>query len=459
MLKMEGCWKLIKKIIVKIRYKFKEKLKNVFLWIDFLHHLIVIKPNSICLFHTEPWHYNWDLESRKYFYREIIGRKNVIFINLKSQIMINIFIWYLGINKTKLNNGKFVEPEILFRSLWDKKIKSNLYFQSIEEYLNIYNNHKTKIKKNKNLYLNIQRVLSSNKIETLTIIQSGFIDWWLKCVAERYNKFIIIPEHLYGFIRSKKIDDDLFIKKFNEKRKFLQGTDNAELSIKNRIHGNYEKSSLSMYMNNLKDKKSEFTVNFQKKNIIFFMHVFTDTPNVNLNNHQDFLFIDHFHFIIDLITKLANSKTYNIYFKPHPDSARYEGDKKYFDFLRNYTENIDNIFFISSNYSINELNTLFKNSFISLTGRGSVSLECKYIGVRVFNYINNIYTKLYFAEFVKTPNDLIYKINKNFISKVKVKDIIEYEAFIIKSKLNSLYTFTKYSRHSKNNLVDILTRL
>jgi len=70
---------MFKKIILKI-LTFIEK------WWRFFKSLYLCKnQKEIVLFHVESWHFRWHLGSiRHYTYREIIGRRRVIFIDLTS---------------------------------------------------------------------------------------------------------------------------------------------------------------------------------------------------------------------------------------------------------------------------------------------------------------------------------------------------------------------------------------
>ena len=457
-MKIKKLKKLIINIYKKIKYKFYQKNRGLILFKDFIFQLIQLNSNQLCLFHSEPWHYNWDLETRKKIYKKIIGDKNVIFINFKSLFMVKLLIWKLSIKKEK--NRKIIKKEFLYKGLWDSYIKKDFTFNNLLEYINIFDAFKLEIDLNDNLYFNIQKLISSSKIDSIAIIQPGFFDWWLTFVGYEYQKYIIIPEYRVGFVKSKKIDDYLLVRKFNEYKKNNKLTTNSYKSIINRINGRYDQSYLTLFtdMSPIYKSRSKIEIDLKKINIILFMHIFSDCPNSELNSTKDFNYLDHFAFVYELCSKMKNYNNINLYLRPHPEISKFSSENKYNLIIDRIVKENDNIIYLSNNISIKELNLKFKNSFICLTGKGSVSLECAFLNIPVFNYINNIYTKLGFVIYVYSIDYFFKKVFSKKRKKINKNNILYYEQFVYDASKKNIFELSKYSRHKSLKLIDLVNQ-
>ena len=125
--------------------------------------------NKITIFHCEPWYFLTDLPSRLRFYTEMLGRNNVLLVNLSNPFHIRILEVFTGNDKkNSLKSDQFslLNQELLCRCLSDLELKKIKPGMVVSQHSHEYKNsvlrviHK-KINQDKYNYLKVQSVFTT----------------------------------------------------------------------------------------------------------------------------------------------------------------------------------------------------------------------------------------------------------------------------------------------------------
>jgi len=365
--------------------------------------------------------------------------KKIIYVNLNSKINTFVVSILLG---GEIDDEKIMK-ELMYRSIWDYyllKGKVNLSKNiEIEGYEKQFNQFKRKwVEENKIYSKSLLRILFSDNLDFFICVQECYLDIWF---AKNYAKLGGKSLNMHTIAGPSPITEtNKFLNdRYNffklDKREDKELKLKAEHSIRNRCIGNYKESTIGFYMQNENGKslKDPESYNPDKINIFLYCHAFTDSPNMHYDGAG---YIDHYHFVLYLISILKNDCRFNLYIKFHPSSKlKYKNDRKFVEDIEGRIKKYKNIEVFESN--INHIIKLFGKDWVCLTGRGSITIEAAYLGVKVLNYQDWLYSDL------GVSNLLPYKISANelfeFIRKLSIDDLeckklaIDFETKKIKS--------------------------
>ena len=451
----------LKKIYRAFKKEALSAKSNLYIWCEFFSTIAHSRSQaSIILYHIEPWQVGWDLDERRKFYIQLLSRRKVLVINLRSKLQVSIANWILS---TSSVDGDTLDcREILFRGLWDEVIRNvspkASSLKSSSDYLRLYDGVVKKETNNKT-HLIVQNLIKSKKISSLVLMQEAYYELWLAVIGAKYEKILIYPETELGFIRGELLSirrrKELYLKIFNKltKKHIEEATD----SLSNRTNGDYKKSTLGNYVYAPISKipfKLENEVNDFKNILIYFMHSFTDSPNYSVSSLKEFIYIDHYAFLLEFlrVTKLHPKSLVLLRFHPHGHS--YQGDVKYEQQIRELVDGIDNVKMVSSDVPLVSLRNAFGKKLKALTGFGSVAQECAFLNIPIYSYKKNIYTEIGISKYIENINVLF---SDDAFSMDGLSEIaINIEAARIYSLKYNIFVLDNYRKESRNRFLEMI---
>jgi hypothetical protein len=442
---------------------FMSRIKGVRInWLFLSSLLRVRSSNNIIIFHTEPWYFLTDLPNRLKLYKEILGSDKVLFVNLANVWHLRILEIILRDAKKKINcfdQSVVCNKELLKRCIGDVELNlirsDTVVSRHSDEYLdNVNKRIERKINIQKPLYIKVQSIFGSPRVSSLAIVQNAYIEKWYSSIATKtYGMSLIEPESQYGYKVTKPNQECTDLGLENQLQKKLSNEDliKAKCSLENRINGNFAGTSIGFYMydseisENQPETFSLHTSDVFK--VILFMHCFSDSPNIAINSLSDFHYIDHYHYILKMIESIKDFANVELFLKPHPSSFSHRFIAKESIFIKSLQQMIrqsDRIHILSHRLSLRAVSQLFNETFIAVTGCGSVTVECAYLGIPIVNYINNIYTKLGISKLSLHPSHFLSELeNISTPCHNAKKAAIAYEASRTKSYQYMLYDHSK----------------
>ena len=457
---------LIRKIITFLR----SVIYSFYIWRDLFRSIIFNwGSNKIKIFHVEPWQYGWDLVRRRRLYIEILGREEVLIINLKSiaQVAIVNFLFSgYRLNSAEESNIR-IREDILRRGIWDEKIKAipvGKIYQNEKKYLD-----ERDIAINSDLNLNgkryegVQKLLLRDRVVGIILIQEAYFELWLSAVVFEFDKFVIYPESEFGYIKVKNFDVSSKAAIYNDIFKKMDPIfiDKAKSSLENRFLGNVKDSSLRYYADAYKfgDNQKKWVGDCKSYShaIIFFMHTFTDSPCYGVLDDTDIAYADHFDFCLKFFKAMQSYRHVKLYLRFHPQSKYFPYDSGYIKNVDELISNNSNIEVIPDSITVGEIFKSIPLPLVALSGYGSVTLECAFGGIKVYNYKRSIYTELGVA--IKL-DDLEQIIAPNFQVNPSLNTIaVNIEAARLACHKANLFDYDNFRQRSENIVLSNLGSL
>jgi len=482
-------------LVLKERFypKLLSSLKTNFrLWLKFIISLIKTK-NNFAIMSVEGWHLGNYYEDRLKTYKKLFERDNqinVIEVNLQSKYMLVLLILYLRINKNlkyKFDKKNFKHSkdfdykEIYKKSLWDINLK---YFYKNKNLKNLFNSdqpvdykiykslyNKFNPKVNRSHLKNLTKIFNCENLEMVIISQESYEEWSYSCLALKYSKKLVVLESKIGLLAYTNINNDLNYLIGNYQKSISQNIThdemkNAEQNLTQRVQGNYVSKNM-FYMKKI-DKSEVYKIkNYKEKPILLFLHAFADAPNRKILNSKLTSFIDFYDISLFVIEYCIKNKV-PLYIKPHPNREDYVSDKVFTDNLKKllehkkklnkdfYYEWIDGFF-----PSIN-----FKNFQmpVAVTGRGSVQVECGFLGIPIATFIKTEQEAFEFSKFLKSKDEFDsfykniyenYEINNSKINAIKFEATMEKFESIRIFELDTVSKFTKKYNEPKKYIMEL----
>lgn len=415
----------------------RKKFYDIKIWASFLFYFCNIYKGRFWIFHSQPWHLGWDLESRCMAYKKKFNSSHIFIIDFDSRLM--IFMLYLALRfkgLPKINIDR-TATEVAARSSWDKKIREKNYFSfakklSLANYDLIIDDFYSNIQDDGH-YSRIFSIFGSEMIKGICVVQNGYVDNFIQYCAYVNSKEIInfetkigaclytsrFFEHYAGMYSATTFDFNIWRTKAVE-------------SLSGRVAGNYIRSNFDKTFKENIHNSGNLIIDGPQKDkfvIVLFLHQFTDAPNSGVFTRNDFYYWDHYCFTKDLLDTLREFKdSIELYIKPHPPVRSYPGDKIFMLAIEEQICGMENVRLIENDVSISEIVNNFPN-MIGLTGNGSVTLELAFLGIPVLNYKNSIYTLTGLANRVKTSNEIPNILFNSVLSSADIDDVLNHEAF------------------------------
>jgi hypothetical protein len=300
--------------------------------------------------------------------------------------------------------------------------------------LNIYYTFKPKIEKYKieiliqpyTAYITngiIARICLKSNVDVYTIGSDAYI---IQKITSTY------PFHS---INHTNFSPDIIIKNDN----FLL----AKNSLEKRFVGEIDHASSYMRSSSFFDSKEFDNIkekfNKQKKNIVFYIHEFYDSPHIN----RKLLFRDLYQFFYETMKILSSLEHTNIFIKLHPNAI--EGNLE--NVLKVYNKYKNENFYILNNDVSNKDIIKLKPDLI-LTARGTVGIEMSYFKIPVIAIYDNMYCNFNFAHTCHTKDEF-FNIIKGEIKPQPVFD---------NNNIISFY-YQAYLEKIENDKFDILKKI
>jgi len=424
-------------MVRKVYYFFKNNFYYIKLWVFFLFYFCNIYKGKFWIFHNQPWHFGWDLESRYSAYKNKFNPSHIFIIDFDNRLM--VFMLYLalrfkGLPKFNINKSAI---EVAARSSWDKKIREKNFCSSVKKlssgnYDLIIDNFLSKIRRDGH-YNRIFNIFSSEIIKGVCVVQNGYTDNFLQYCANVNSKGIINFETKKGaFLYSSRFFEHYAGLYSDAKFDFNIWRKQAVDSLSGRVEGNYTQSNFDKVFKENIYNSGNLTIDEPQRDslvIVLFLHQFTDAPNSGVFTGNDFHYWDHYCFIRDLLDTLSEFKdSIELYIKPHPPVRSYPGDEIFMLAIEEQICGMENVHLLENYISISEISRIFPN-MIGLTGGGSVTLELAFLGVPVLNYQESIYTLTGLANRVKSSKEIPNLLFNSDFSVADLDDVLNFEAF------------------------------
>lgn len=473
---------LIKILILKMfgensLIKISRKKNELKMWSIFLKSLITIK-KDFYIYSIETWQFGTDMDKRRDIYISQIQKDEkikFILLNYESEKMIRFLNLYMKIRNLEENtyskiikqrvSNQIIKFETIYKKcLWDCLMREEFFYKNKnllpyerENYANIYNKLEKRIPKFKTKKI-IKLILNSN-IKKFFFSGQGLMEWAWSALVQKYDKPAYFMESTFGLMCFKKnkinhIDIRLsnFIKNLSKNVNDYE-INQSKQNLNQRVNGNYQSKHL-FYMSreDIVERKKYFFKKIYDNSIFLFLHAFTDAPNSRLNNDSNF--IDYYDWTLFILDYCTENKI-PLYIKPHPNRYDFLSEQIFIKSLKNAIsikskKNDSYVEFIEGNFNQIDLK-LFKN-VVAVSARGSVSIECGYLGIPIINCFPEYHN---FGFSVNLSNFKNFKealeFCKNSYNPINARDdAINYEISREKMINKSLFELTNISRITKS---------
>lgn len=479
------------KIFFFIISEIRKKKNRTLVWYRFIKSLFFLREN-FSFMTLEEWHMGNYYDDRKKKYKLLFQKKpnlSVIDVDLQSKLMIKFLLFYLLIiKKFKFKNKKnpkikksiFDYKYIHQKSNWDMKIKY-MFNEKISEKFRgnnfvDYTEYRSLFKKFANYKLDKEylkclcKLFNLKNLESIILTQDSYTEWATTSLALKYKVKLIVLESKIGTAVYSHLKKDLNEQIGEYQLKLSKSISEKELKIaennlEERVFGNYISKNM-FYMKQIQKEKQYEIKSKLKKPIILFLHAFGDAPNRRILNKDLSCFVDFYDMALFIIDTCFQKKI-PLYIKPHPNRQDYKSDiifqnsiqkvlLKYKDLDNSfYYEWIDDFF---PSFKFKEL-----ENPVAITGRGSVQLECGYLGIPMLTFIKTEHMAFSFSKFVKSQSDFYdnyLKAYENYNNILSKKDAILFEATMEKFEdlrifeLDTVSKFTKSYREPKEYILE-----
>ena len=433
------------------------------MWFVFLKDLFLVGKKKYYIFSNQSWHYGWDYEIRKLYYKKVFSKEfSCIFLDLNDKSMVNFFIFFMRL----INSGATYESkninlakdniEKFSRNFWDLDQNSGLVFpcNSSKGYHDSYllwekNNLKRLEKK---LHF-AHKIFNAPNFEGLVVSQFGYEDWAWASICQSIGKVVFSPEANFGFtklISQIETGEASFVKREAVKITLSQLKLGIN-SLKSRCIGKFNNSVIGYYMNDVQKSEFNFSPNFEC-NFIFYLHAFGDSSNNYISDYSKTFGIDYFHSTLKILEEFEKRKKFLV-IKLHPLSNNYRYDKFCNEILDKIVESSKYLSYCD-NFSIQDLSKNFPNASI-ITGRGSIISEACFLGLTTFSFCKSIFTELGMSILLENIDQLFnldnsrghnYKCAKNWA--------IKFESVRLRNLGASIFELSNYNKTSKKIIPD-----
>ena len=376
-------------------------------------------------------------------------------------------------SKIKFQDFSDIPTNGITYAIWDISLRDitvrknnhkNLPISKEIYYENIINTYSKNFEKYSSRWLNLIRdIFSLKKVIALSTIQFSYQDQILMTLADEMDIPVIMFESLFSELtifepstksKIKRISENNYIRYFNSIN--TNELTLAEKTLENRVKGKYD--SLTMgYMNGISLEYKALNVNEDGNICILFLHAFTDAPNYMRSTHKDSVFLDYYTHALDIIEYVLSNRV-PLLIKKHPASKKYKNDIPLIKALISRSEKLSRqyrtpIWWLdekTSNETISNINNIF-----AITARGSVILECAYLGIPVCITVEHQWENFSFVKNARNKRDLMSYINNPFegYDKVKAKnEVIRLQAFIESKNWKDRPSCISLYNYSEGNL-------
>lgn len=453
---------------------------NFLLWVNFIFSLIKYKKqNKILLYSQLGWHLGSQQNVRKKIYKKWINENYnycIIDINFEDKIMVKCLILFLNkiFKKNKIKLKKLFENKIPNRVLstketiisasWDIFLRdlhknNDIEFLPINYYeiKNSFSKFFKNFKIDKKKYRQLIELCLFENLE-IAYTEEAYEEWRNVIIFYKFKKKIYNFENIYGFIEisgnknisfNERINNFFLIKTSHIENRFLEI---AKKNLDSRTQGNYNSSSLFHTRKpnyNLRDK---YNIKQIRDNAIFlFNHAFADASNKRAFKNN--LFSSYYAMTIFVI-EFAAKNNFPIYIKPHPTRYTFISEQKYnFSLKKALIENKKNypdFYYEIIDGEFNNAELLKFNNLIAITGRGTVSIECGYLGIPIINMYESFGNYAFCNNYEHNMNlfNLIKDVKKNYNKSKSQSDAIKIEAVLEKLNSERLIEFTNISKET-----------
>jgi hypothetical protein len=444
--------------ILKI-YKAKFKLLVfIKMWFSLLKDLSLLGNKKYYIFSNQNWHYGWDYEIRKNYYKKIFSQDiSCVFLDLNDKCMVNFFLIYKRLinSRASFNSQNiFVKKnnlEVFCRNFWDldqnlgKVFPCNSSVIYHELYIAWKKNNLIKLEKKLDT---VYKIFEDPKFEGLVVSQFGYEDWAWASVCHNLGKVVFSPEANFGFtklISPIETGEAFFVKRESEKLKFSDFKLGIN-SLNSRCVGKFNNSVLGYYMKDIEISEFNILTNFECK-FVFYLHAFGDSSNNQISNYSNSFGIDYFHATLKILEEFEKRKEF-LCIKLHPLSKNFNYDI----FCNRILDNIVNTSkYISycKDFKIQDFSKYFPNASI-ITGRGSIISEACFLKLKTFSFCKSIFTELGMSILFDNIDVIINQNQSLFNNHKNARNwAIKYESVRLNNLGSSIFELSNYNKNSK----------
>ena len=471
---------MYKKIFNNLHISISRNKVNIFIWFYFFRSLVKYKnQKKILLYSLVGWHLGSQQNKRKEIYKEWIHldkNYHTIDINFENTKMLKFFNYWLNTkfkyNKIKLRNlmrdripNKILATtESIKLANWDIKSR-DLHNNKEKNYLPLnYTNSKDnfylfcqKNKIDKSKYRELIRLSQFNNLEFI-YTEDSYEEWSNVIVFYKYKKKIYNFENIYGFIEISQHENLTLEERLNNlfkklstdiEKKYLEI---AKTNLNNRVKGIYNSASLFHTKRPDIINRKYYKIKNIKENALFlFCHAFADASNKRAFKASSF---SSYYEMSLFIIEFAIENNYPLYIKFHPTRYSFNSEQKFNLSLKKALlekkKMNPNFYYelIEDEFNNDELLNL--KNVIAITGRGTISIECGYLGIPIINMFRNFdnFNFCYNYDDYKNLNNLIKDIKLSYDKKKSKEDAIKMESILEKINQDRLIEFINISKET-----------